>query len=281
MSLDIYSWTVIGNSTVIKKTDSSVFMYNGTTIPVRLRYFFEIESMSPEDDNIPIILEFNKTKYEAYITCKGPKERPKGITQLFWYKDLEKVFNDLYPDVIETEAFPELFIHKINKTYYRIELTGEIVESGVTDLETLDLRTIIEVPGAEEGRRIQYFTTRYERKKTNRDKAIKKHGLRCQICDFSFEDSYGELGKGFIEVHHTKPLYSLNEAVDVNPETDMICICANCHRMIHHRKGEILTLEDMRKIVALMQNNKIRKKTDDVSEDNPRMPKTDQNIANP
>ena len=40
--------------------------------------------------------------------------------------------------------------------------------------------------------------------------ALRLHGrLQCEACSFDFEDTYGSRGSGFIEAHHTKPLYSL------------------------------------------------------------------------
>ncbi|MFI0511988.1 HNH endonuclease [Streptomyces sp. WSLK1-5] len=63
------------------------------------------------------------------------------------------------------------------------------------------------------------------------------HPLRCEICDFDFAHTYGDLGEGYIEVHHVTPLY-----VSGARETrlnDLACVCANCHRMCHRsRPGE-------------------------------------------
>ena len=69
------------------------------------------------------------------------------------------------------------------------------------------------------------------------------------VCDFDFEEAYGELGKDFIEVHHTKPLYSLEEKMEINPEEDLVCLCSNCHRMIHRRRDKILTVEELKEIM--------------------------------
>lgn len=67
-------------------------------------------------------------------------------------------------------------------------------------------------------------------------KAAKKyHGTKCQGCNFSFAERYGEMGEGFIEVHHLRPLSSLEEGVlsQYNVATDFAVLCSNCHRMIH------------------------------------------------
>lgn len=100
-----------------------------------------------------------------------------------------------------------------------------------------------------EGKPKQYYVTKYERNPLNRKAALKLHGCKCAVCGFDFEKIYGELGKKFIEVHHMKPLYSLEEEVEVDPETDLVCVCSNCHRMLHRKKGEILTVEELKEIV--------------------------------
>ena len=71
------------------------------------------------------------------------------------------------------------------------------------------------------------------------------------MCRFDFEKSYGERGKGFIEVHHIKPLSSSNEEMIINPETDLVPVCANCHRMIHRRKDHILSIEEMNSLIEI------------------------------
>ena len=100
-----------------------------------------------------------------------------------------------------------------------------------------------------EGKRIVYFTSRYERDSKNRREAIKIHGLRCKVCGFDFQEKYGDLGQGFIEIHHIKPLSSIGEAVKINPETDLRPVCSNCHQMIHRRKGKIYSIEELKVIV--------------------------------
>ena len=100
--------------------------------------------------------------------------------------------------------------------------------------------------GDREGARKEYVSVRYERSKSNRERAIKKYGCKCQVCGFDFGKAYGPLGEGFIEVHHIKFLKDTGET-DINPEEDLICLCSNCHRMIH-RSQEYLTPEKLKKI---------------------------------
>ena len=106
-----------------------------------------------------------------------------------------------------------------------------------------------ETAGTTEGKRTVYYTTKYERSSKNREAAIRIHGTKCMICGFDFGQKYGELGKGYIEVHHIKPLATLEQEVVINPETDLICVCANCHRMLHRFKNYIVTVEELKYIV--------------------------------
>lgn len=100
-----------------------------------------------------------------------------------------------------------------------------------------------------EGNVTQYYTTKYERNPQNRREAIKIHGTKCMACGFDFEKVYGERGKDYIEVHHVIPLASRNEEVKINPKTDLIVVCANCHRMIHRKKNQVLSLEELKQII--------------------------------
>lgn len=100
-----------------------------------------------------------------------------------------------------------------------------------------------------EGEKRFYFGSKYERNEKNRKNAIKIHGLNCYACGFNFEEVYGERGKEFIEVHHTKPLSTLKEKMEINPKTDLFPLCANCHRMIHREKDNYLSIDELKAII--------------------------------
>ncbi len=65
---------------------------------------------------------------------------------------------------------------------------------------------------------------------------LEKEGqLRCSVCGFSFEETYGEPGRGFIEMHHVVPISQLVES-SVTHVSDLVPVCSNCHRMLHRRR---------------------------------------------
>lgn len=100
----------------------------------------------------------------------------------------------------------------------------------------------------EEGGKIQLLTNRYERDPKLRQKAIDIHGLICIACGFDFEKVYGEAGKGYCQIHHLKPLSEIKFKTDVNPKTDLVPLCANCHVMVHRFKPAL----DIEKLKTLL-----------------------------
>ncbi len=87
-----------------------------------------------------------------------------------------------------------------------------------------------------EGAKRQIRVNAYERDPRARKACIAQHGTRCTACGLSFEERYGRIGRGFIHVHHLRPLSAAGKADRVNPQTDLVPICPNCHAMIHRSK---------------------------------------------
>lgn len=86
-----------------------------------------------------------------------------------------------------------------------------------------------------EGRRRLVLHLERERNRTlvNQKKEQAK-SLACEICGFLFSEKYGEIGADYCEAHHLVPLAD----ADVGRETllsELMLVCANCHRVIHLR----------------------------------------------
>lgn len=92
-------------------------------------------------------------------------------------------------------------------------------------------------PGAtyREGERTQVLVNRYERDRNARDACIQHFGTRCRVCEIDFGEVYGEIGKGFIHVHHAVPVSEQREGYHVDPVRDLVPVCPNCHAMLHRR----------------------------------------------
>ena len=99
-----------------------------------------------------------------------------------------------------------------------------------------------------EGKKVKTTVSKYERDPKLRLEAINQHGLSCAACGFNFNDVYGELGSGFIHVHHLTPLSEIGEEHRVDPKTDLVPLCPNCHSMVH-RRSPALSVEELRIVI--------------------------------
>lgn len=99
-----------------------------------------------------------------------------------------------------------------------------------------------------EGATRQVSVTAYERSKAARDVCLRHYGHDCSVCEFNFEATYGELGSGFIHVHHLVSLSEIESAYEIDPINDLIPLCPNCHAMVH-RHEEPLNLNELRELM--------------------------------
>jgi 5-methylcytosine-specific restriction protein A len=57
-----------------------------------------------------------------------------------------------------------------------------------------------------EGAKKKITVNAYERNPAARAACLKRHGYSCMVCNMNFYDTYGEIGKKFIHVHHKNEL---------------------------------------------------------------------------
>jgi len=96
-----------------------------------------------------------------------------------------------------------------------------------------------------EGAVTEILVNSFERSPIARNACIEHYGVSCSVCDFNFEDTYGEIGKNFIHVHHLKPLHEIKEEYSVNPVNDLRPVCPNCHAMLH-RGEKCLSISELK-----------------------------------
>ena len=97
-----------------------------------------------------------------------------------------------------------------------------------------------------EGGRCAVSLTRIERSEAARRKCIDHWKPVCACCNFNFYEVYGERGRGFIHVHHLKPLADKVNRSPVDYINDLRPVCANCHSMIHRQKP-MLTVKQLKR----------------------------------
>ncbi|MFZ2226549.1 MAG: HNH endonuclease [Candidatus Moraniibacteriota bacterium] len=78
--------------------------------------------------------------------------------------------------------------------------------------------------------------------------------IYCSACNFNFENFYGEIGRGYIEIHHLEPIFarennfekSLNEAIG-----GVVPVCANCHKIIHRKNDQLLSIPSLQELIRV------------------------------
>ncbi|MEQ1486365.1 HNH endonuclease [Methyloglobulus sp.] len=98
-----------------------------------------------------------------------------------------------------------------------------------------------------EGAKRTIAVNSYERNLKARRQCIALYHAICSVCEFDFEKKYGEIGSGFIHVHHLTPLEDIGEKYEVDPIKDLRPVCPNCHAMLH-KKQPPYSIEELKSI---------------------------------
>lgn len=128
-----------------------------------------------------------------------------------------------------------------------LQIDGRAVSDELDESATELLSTIVSIFGfmageednqeflefREEGAAKQVWARKYERSRFNRNLAIQIHGLTCLGCGFNFEKFYGIVGDGIVEIHHLEPVHLMEAVRVVDPRTELVPLCSNCHTLVH------------------------------------------------
>jgi len=106
-----------------------------------------------------------------------------------------------------------------------------------------------------EGAKKRITVNAYERDPKARATCLKRYGCSCQVCGLRFQDVYGDIGRGFIHVHHKKPLAGRRSDYTVNPTIDLAPVCPNCHAMLHSYNPP-LGIEELKQRMAKQKGNR-------------------------
>jgi len=99
-----------------------------------------------------------------------------------------------------------------------------------------------------EGSVVRIAVNRYERDAGARTRCVKLFGPVCSVCGFNFGAVYGSSMDGFIHVHHLTPLHQVGKDYVVNPQTDLVPVCPNCHAVIHSKRPP-LAIDEVRRLM--------------------------------
>ena len=86
-----------------------------------------------------------------------------------------------------------------------------------------------------EGEEKYSYRRGYERNPQAREECLKFRGYRCEACKKSLEDIYGKVAQKVTHVHHLNPIAESNGLREVDPRTELVPLCPNCHTIAHLR----------------------------------------------
>lgn len=204
----------------------TVFIYC-TKPESRIRFIMEVEKT--------VITFEESTKDEEY--WNDPEEFKAGVITNRYCRF--RLIDEVCSDKLSLDNLKE---HGLNGVPQGSLIPSESLVDYIMDV--FETATINE-PELIEGASHQVYTTRYERNPVARNKCIELKGCKCSICGIDFEKTYGEIGKGFIHVHHIVPVSEIRESYRVDYEKDLIPVCPNCHAMLHRKGGSVEGLKEI------------------------------------
>jgi len=223
-----------------------------------------------------VIYYKGKMKDAAFLSSRlGPEPHYFGTATIGKvYPDPESQKGDLFAIIenfqqfikaiaIKTEGegkYYELIPESRKANYWRDGVRVVSLETYLAILDQADVSSIsIKPPELEaddqlesymEGSKTLRYVTTYERDPRYRKQALAIHGLKCKACDVDMGERYGAYAQGLIHVHHVVPVSTYEQPKPIDPATDLVPVCPNCHAVIHRKKTATLSIIDVRQLLV-------------------------------
>lgn len=252
MPFDVSQHTVDGEEHYTCCPHNEGDMYFSVTVFIhnQIRLLIEIEPQKFGRDIIIAMSQADEQKRQCFFSYIQMLKDMGAKVQF-------KVNNETIAKEEEWPLLWKSFFCKITKLPVEFYgLTGEFdivcewMQHGVGLI--LSLLTIEDIgteeslsPADGEGTKYHVLSVRYERNPINRKLCLYKKGYNCSVCGTNLYEIYGEIGKDFIEVHHTTPVSMMGNDYKLNIDRDLVPLCPNCHTMIH-RKNPPYTVEQLK-----------------------------------
>lgn len=192
---------------------------------------------------------------EFYLVIYGNYDDVLSDYYALPYSDVKTLFDEQHKDENRERWIGSIVDNKmtikgskldISKYYKNNEFYNEIIKFLLIEPVSGDVTPIeSEAMLLSEGSKTSILVNKYERNPEARSKCIEHYGTKCQVCGFDFKDKYGEIGEGFIEVHHKKPISEIGASYEVDHINDLIPVCSNCHSMLHRIRKQTLSIEEL------------------------------------
>lgn len=203
-------------------------------------YFAQIIEGAPFPKKVPI---YNPSGgfYES-IGYNKVREKPTPA----WQSSVRQLSEDAYKIIIKNAGIS-------NDELIKTVATLEVIEQNNNPLKTLNYLNE-KYKDYEPQKKNKMINSHIDRGKGVTDALKRILGARCQICNW--EGFVKKSGEQYIEAHHLSQL-SFNQVNSLCSD-NVILLCPNCHRKIHHAKDVVISdlgekifikLEDIESII--------------------------------
>lgn len=223
-------------------------------------------------NDVRLIMELKPDTYSLpFVSGLGRAEEEDKLTFVSYARLFEErrakvnfQINHIPASLTDYSSWPDSWTHvalRISKSPVSagdIEHESVILDWGIpmmgmilslANVVPLEPEVVLESP-QEEGAVKKTLTTKYERSPINRALCLAAKGYSCSVCGMNFQQTYGELGREFIHVHHAVPVSKMGGNYKVDPLKELFPVCPNCHAMLH-RTDPPMSIEELRTLLTV------------------------------
>lgn len=208
-----------------------------------------------DSNGLQILFELSEARVTASITFPDQNKAASSFWSKVLYTSTKYIATDLELRFLEKEGLTSV----ASRDCSLIQICSPLIEIQDDELLKNSIDNIIDavnllfdnaVVFASEAEGESYLASikRYERSSILRQRAIEIHGTNCAVCGFNFQKTYGSLGENFIHIHHLERIADKGIRL-VDPKTDLVPVCPNCHAMLHKKTPPYLP-EELSRIIS-------------------------------
>lgn len=211
---------------------------------------------NPQGEDAKILAGRKDTKFSQIVRNLMGSHYESNHMSKYTKKDSSKYFS-LTAEGLKYVEDNLAFLQYLFKNSFEYDSAIELSSKVFTSKKTKKILIYDEDDTITEGKVSTKTAIVKERSQKLRRAAIEHYTVDgkivCSVCGFDFKKIYGELGDGYIQMHHENPVYQYSddgfETYISEAVKNMKPLCANCHCMVHRNKGRLVSITELKAIV--------------------------------
>ena len=211
---------------------------------------------NPQGEDAKILAGRKDTKFSQIVRNLMGSHYESNHMSEYTKKDSSKYFS-LTVEGLKYVEDNLAFLQYLFKNSFEYDSAIELSSKVFTSKKTKKVLVYDEDDTITEGKVSTKTAIVKERSQKLRRAAIEHYTVEgkivCSVCGFDFKKIYGELGDGYIQMHHENPVYQYSddgfETYISEAVKNMKPLCANCHCMVHRNKGRLISITELKAIM--------------------------------